>query len=378
MQGSRSRAGVPLVLALTMVLSGTLVGQFAVSTTFASNNGQAGNMFDIVVTGPNPVTITGFDINANPGTYTVEIWTVDPTAWTAGAGTTQGSILQNTTTATTMAEWVMEANVANVVSILPNAATAVTDSLAPNPNIVSITLNPGETRGFYVTLAANTSIRYTNGTAFGSPAGSDNNLQILEGYGKVYQFGGSFGSPTTLASRVWNGSVRYSAPFTAGVGQAKQSLATLRVNDAREVNGLSIDTIDPMTMSAIRGPFFVNVARNSTIDFRIQGASGQAILLLAGALNPASANFPPIGQLDIGGPVGGGGIPTGLSIVADGTRSTFPDVFFVTGASGQMDIGFNVSGIFPIGTLTTFQALVFTGNPQVIAISNAVQVTITP
>ena len=61
-----------------------------ITSTFASNNGQAGNMFD-VTTLANPITVTSLDLNLNPGTYTVEVYTkpgtyvgyeTNPSAWT--------------------------------------------------------------------------------------------------------------------------------------------------------------------------------------------------------------------------------------------------------------------------------------------------------
>lgn len=44
-------------------------------TTMAGGNGQAGNFFDIEAI--NPISISGFSINAKPGTYTVEVYTRD-------------------------------------------------------------------------------------------------------------------------------------------------------------------------------------------------------------------------------------------------------------------------------------------------------------
>ncbi|MCA9320430.1 MAG: hypothetical protein KDB53_06835, partial [Planctomycetes bacterium] len=340
-----------LVMALIAGLSAPTLGQFALTTTYASNNGQNGNMFDVVVTGASPITITNFDINVDPGSYTVEIWSVDPTQWSGTIGTTPGSIGQNAGTHTTMSEWTLEAVVSNVVSVQGEAPTPVVDSLAPLPNAVAINLQPGQTRGLYVTLTS-ANLNYTTGQALGNVVASDANIQILEGFGNVYPFAGAF------SDRIWNGTLHYSVAITTGVGQAAQALATLVINDAREINGFTPDTIDPSTLAPIRGPFFTNIGTVDRIDFHIEGASERDIILLAGPLNPAARNFPPFGQFDIGGalhPVTG--VPTGIQVVADGTQNTFPNVFFVTDGNGAMDFSFNLANTLPLGTWTTFQAI---------------------
>lgn len=151
------------------------------TTTFASNNGQNGNMFDLEVTGSSDVTIVGWDINTDPGTDTVETW--EHTGTYVGTETTQSA-------------WALHETVAGVVSAGTN-----------NPTPVSMTMNvpipAGQRHAFYVTCTTRTGINYTNGTSLGAPYASDANLTFYQGVGKSYPFGGTF------RPRIWNGNIYY-------------------------------------------------------------------------------------------------------------------------------------------------------------------------
>ncbi len=378
MQRLRSRILLPALMA--MLLGSVAFGQFSLTTTFMNNNGQSGNMFDVM--SPGGLTITDFDVNLDAGTWDVEIYIVnlDPTA------TNPGTIAQTPTAGpsaglradTDPAQWTLVTTILGVVGNGPGVAT----NLAAG---VAIPLAPGQRQGIYVTVNNGTAINYTNGANWGGVTASDSFLNIYEGWGSVYPFAGSFGTGSDPmnpggSSRIWNGTIYYSTgPIVAGNGQAPQpGLAVLDINGATEANGIAVGGIDPSTMAPVNGPFFTNVSQGTSIDFHFEGAAGQPIVLLGGALNAANASFPGIGQLDIGGPVGMGGVPTGITLVADGNLTNFPDVLFRLDGNGEMDLSLSLSSSFPLGVLSTFQAIMLTGGPSVVAISNAVEVTVVP
>ena len=161
------------------LLACPLSGQ-SLTTTFSNNNGQAGNMFDVVALAD--VSIQNFDCNLDAGPWTVEVYAV-----TGG-----GSFVGNETNA---AAW----------SLL---ATATVTGAGPGlPTDLGLTLgqsiNAGDTQGFYVTCSNGAGINYTNGTSQGAVYASDANIQVLEGVGKAYPFG------STFTPRVWNGTIHY-------------------------------------------------------------------------------------------------------------------------------------------------------------------------
>jgi len=168
-----------IVAVAVLALAPSVVGQ-SLTTTYASNNGFAGVMFDI--TAIQPIIVTGFDTNLAVGTHTIEIWTI-----TSG-GSYVGSNLSN-------ANWTQIAVVPNVVSTAQNAPTNI-------PVILSVQINPGQSLGFYITTQG-TSMRYTNGVGQGLVYVQDANIQIHEGHAGGYPFN------LTNVPRVFNGTVYY-------------------------------------------------------------------------------------------------------------------------------------------------------------------------
>ncbi len=356
--------------------------QSNITTTFMDNNGQAGNMFDVM--SPTGITVTDFDVNLDIGVWNIEIYivNVDPTAMNPG------SIAQTPTTGpsaglradTDPTQWTLVTTITGVMGNGPGTATNLNAG-------VTIQLAPGQRQGLYVTVTNGGAINYTNGANWGGVIASDANLSIYEGWGKLYPFANSFGSGSDPmspggTSRIWNGTIYYSAVPSnpiAGSGQAPQlGLAVLDINGATEANGIVVGGLDPNTMAPINGPFFTNVSQGTSIDLHFEGAAGQPILLLGGPLNVGVTSFSGIGQLDLGGPLGMNGIPSGLLLLADGTENTFPDVLYRLDVDGEVDFSFGLGSNFPLGVLTTLQAIMFTGGPSVIAISNAVEVTVVP
>ena len=152
-------------------------GPDSLTTTFNSNNGLDGNIFDVHAV--KDIQIVGFDGNFNSGSGTVEVYTY-PGSSSGHEGSSAG--------------WTLVASGA--------INSAGTDIPTPLPFTVDIQIAAGETMGFYITAASAPGVRYTNGTGTG-PAAQNADLIIDEGFGLAYPFGGSY-SP-----RTWNGTIYY-------------------------------------------------------------------------------------------------------------------------------------------------------------------------
>jgi hypothetical protein len=151
----------------------------AVGTTFTSNNGLAGNMFDVhAIT---DVELSSVEVNLDGGDHDVEIY--------FKVGTWEGA--QNTA-----GSWTLVGS-ATVTSLGQDLPTDVPIDLA-------LPVAAGDTVALYVT-ATTSAMNYTDGTAVGAIAASTAHLEILEGSGAAYPFG------TNLAPRVWNGVLHYRA-----------------------------------------------------------------------------------------------------------------------------------------------------------------------
>ena len=170
---------------MCLALGAVATAQSPLTTTFAANNGQAGNMFDL-----RPLTdvvVDSFDVNLNSGTFDLEVWT-------SNAGSFIG-VEQDAT------QWTLVASFPGVVSNGPDVPT-------PLGGCLDLVLTSGTTQGFYVTTTTG-GIRYTTGAGFpvGSLYAANADLEFYAGTGNVYQFGTFFGNAT--ASRVWNGNINY-------------------------------------------------------------------------------------------------------------------------------------------------------------------------
>lgn len=147
------------------------------TTSFNHDNGQDGCMFDIVAL--NPVIITGVEMNFDPGTYTIEIYS-RPGTHVGFENSAVGWNLEGTT---------------SVTCVAAGQATNI-------PITLSLNACPGQTVGLYVTCT-NGNTNYTNGTGVGNVLAADANIQILEGTGKQYPFDLSF------TPRAFNGTIHY-------------------------------------------------------------------------------------------------------------------------------------------------------------------------
>ena len=90
-------------LITALALGATAMAQSPLTTTFTSNNGQAGNMLDLVATNAAGVTIDFFDVNLDAGSWDLEVYKLTvpgpylpsvstPADWTL-VGSTTGSVI---------------------------------------------------------------------------------------------------------------------------------------------------------------------------------------------------------------------------------------------------------------------------------------------
>ncbi|MFT7620128.1 MAG: hypothetical protein ACI97A_003785 [Planctomycetota bacterium] len=151
-------------------------------------------------------------------------------------------------------------------------------------------------------------------------------------------------------------------------GQAPQpGLAVLDINGPLNANG------EPLQFG-FGGPYFKALTAGETMLINIEATPMQVIVLFAGALNPVAATFPGSGTVDIGGPVNPmNGIPSGISVLADGAIPFGLDSFFRTAANGLFDFGITVP-IFPPGIKVAFQVAISSSPGIPIKLSNCVEV----
>jgi len=160
--------------------------------------------------------------------------------------------------------------------------------------------------------------------------------------------------------------------ITLGAGQAPQpGLAVLDINEAIDANGFKVEFGDP-------GPYFAEATVGDFISFDFEAAPVMPIVLLSGPRSAALANFTGIGSVDIGTGIDAmTGMPTGITVLADGSQPSFPNVFFVIQNNGTLHLNFPVP-MLPLGVFTTFQAAIFNGGTSILSLSNAVEVSILP
>ena len=156
-----------------------------------------------------------------------------------------------------------------------------------------------------------------------------------------------------------------------GPGQpGSPGVSMMNINGALNANG------NPVGLTAdLNGPFFATATVGQPLTFEFDGEANQPIILLYGALNPAAAVLPIVGQLDLGTPNPNPPfIPTGVSVMADGTQVDFINSLFNTTPSGSQTIVFTTPSL-PPGVFGSFQALTY-NSTLVAVLSNTIELTI--
>jgi hypothetical protein len=224
-------------------------GELFLTTLFASNNGFAGNMFDLQVN--EPLTITRFEINISDlgGTNTIEIYYRLGTC----VGHENGPV-----------GWILLGTDNGVVSNGKDNPTPA--------NIGGLMLEPGQVYGFYVNVASypSSSMQYTDG---GPSIFSNAQMSLTTNCGK--------GNPAftggTFYPRQWNGTIYY----TLGAG-----------------GGLSISPLEDFSSSGdTGGPFspdkktytLNNIDSNSLSWTAAASASWLSITPASGTLNAGNS-----------------------------------------------------------------------------------------
>lgn len=252
-----------LALALIFLLCGALIAQpgpSTLTTTFASNNGQAGNMFDL--DSFFPLDILGFDINVDPGVHDVEVW-----ARTA-PGSFSGSVQ-------VPGDWTLIGSYAGVVS-------AGEDQPTPLPPFASpVRVAPGSVQAFYVTVVNSTALNYTNGSNPGGLFATDGVLNFYEGVGVIYPFGSVFDP------RIWNGNIHYQV-----VGPPQPEYQVNQPGAALEIMGVQGDELN---LAASAAPFCETVMVSwsgsaSALTYDIAVTEGGAVVPRSAGAFATSAN----------------------------------------------------------------------------------------
>lgn len=218
------------IAAAALALATGLAAQSTLTTTFQSNNGADGSMFDI--RSIHPLRIDGFDLNLDAGSWDVEIYT------TMSGGSHVG--LEQDPTG-----WQLIAAAADVTSAGVDQPTSL-----PFQTSLNIPIPCGSQRGFYVTVKAGAGMNYTivPGMVVGDVHASNDHLEVLAGVGVDYLNTTVYGLP--LSSRVFNGNVHYtpttsttcgaSANFGAGCQKAEASFYETMTAAAMDLAGITL------------------------------------------------------------------------------------------------------------------------------------------
>jgi subtilisin-like proprotein convertase family protein len=153
----------------------------SLTTTFATNNGSSGNIFDIIVL--EDIDITSFDAHVSgSGAGTMDVY------WRAGSGYSAN---------TSNAGW----NFHETVAI---TGVGTSGSPTPVPLTTPISMIAGETYSIY--MLSSLGIRYTTGTTLSAVVAQDASMQVTEGHGCAAAFSCS------NTPRIWNGTIYYLNP----------------------------------------------------------------------------------------------------------------------------------------------------------------------
>lgn len=165
------------------LLAGEARAQATLSTGFVGGNRQSGNMFDVVARSASGITIERLDVHVDTGVWDFEVYVLkQPGTWVGSQAMPSA--------------WQLVGSVNGVLGQGIGVPTAL-------PLSLRVFVPSGETRALYVTLTNGMLLEYTNGSAVGSVAAANTDLEILEGAGIAFPFGNAF------TPRIWNGTVYY-------------------------------------------------------------------------------------------------------------------------------------------------------------------------
>ncbi|MCB9834331.1 MAG: hypothetical protein H6807_17845 [Planctomycetes bacterium] len=152
------------------------------------------------------------------------------------------------------------------------------------------------------------------------------------------------------------------------LGQASRpGIAMMDINNAVNLQGCAVATGEP-------GPYYCLTPVGAPITFSFDGQPNQPIICVWHFLNINNVNYGPLaGQFDIGGPADLSGIPTGLTVFADGSYTYLAPYAYTLDAAGQASYSYTMP-FFPSGILCAFQSAIF--NTTGLKMSNAVEVTV--
>lgn len=152
----------------------------SVPTSYSSNTGASGVMFDI--TALNTITVLCFDANLYGGT-------TDNYQIYYKAGTYVGS-------QSNAAAWTLAGTASSLHVSSNNVATSI-------PVSVNVVIPTGQTYAFYITGTSSGGVNYTSSVIPGVTLASDLNMLITGGVGKSYPFG------STFSYRLFSGTLHY-------------------------------------------------------------------------------------------------------------------------------------------------------------------------
>ncbi len=150
-------------------------------------------------------------------------------------------------------------------------------------------------------------------------------------------------------------------------GQANQVGGSLQIVDAVNLNGQK-------PKLGVPGPFFANLPVSGTLSFIVEGPANLPYQLLLGPLGRGNESFGAIGNLDVG--LVGPGVYTDIQVVLNGLNPiSFFDLSANTGPTGRKVLSVSLPP-FVLGTIGTFQAVVYDPNPANIRLTAATEVTV--